>query len=75
MDKELVPVLDLNGKEIKVKGYYVEDIKQYLTNVEFMDFLKFMTGQTVGIINNKQLVYKHDYDRWRNQYDKCKTLN
>lgn len=73
MDKEIeekLPlVLDLNKKEIQVQGYYVQDIQQYLTNKEFIDFNKFMNGQTVAIVNNKQLIYKHDFDRWKVQYN------
>ena len=63
---ELPLVLDLNGKEVSVSGYYVKDIQNYLTSAEFEDFNNFMRGQTIGIVNNKKLVYKHDFDRWKN---------
>jgi len=67
MEEEQIPiVLDLNGKEITVKGYYVNDIQQYLTNVEFQDFNKFMNGKQIVIMKGKQLIHKEDYDQWKN---------
>jgi sulfur carrier protein ThiS len=67
MEEEQIPiVLDLNGKEITVKGYYVSDIQQYLTNVEFQDFNKFMNGKQVVIMKGKQLIHKEDYEQWKN---------
>ena len=45
-------------------GYFMRDIKEKLTEQELEDFLEFMAGQTVGLIGDKTLVYKDDYDRW-----------
>ena len=32
------------------------------------DFKKWLCGQTVAIINNKQVVYVYDYGRWVEQH-------
>lgn len=67
-EKEELPiVIDLNSKEVTAVGYYVQDIKDYLTKGEFIAFNQFMRGQTIAIINKKHVVYKHDYERWVEQ--------
>ena len=66
--EELPIVLDLNNKEVTAVGYYTHDIQNHLTSVEWKAFNQFMRGQTIAIINGKHVVYKHDYERWREQY-------
>ena len=48
-----------------VKGYLLNDIKKELTKKEYKSFKEFMRGQTVMIVDNDQLVYKWDFDRWK----------
>lgn len=47
-----------------IEGYYMKDIKKELNKEEYKNFLNFMRGQTIAVINDEELVYKWDYDRY-----------
>jgi len=57
---------DLKLFKVKdISGYFMEDIKEHLTNLQWKDFEKWIYGQTVAVIDDKHLVYEWDYDRWK----------
>jgi hypothetical protein len=40
-------------------------VKAAHSQKEYLDFLKWMTGQTVGMMDNGEAgIYSHDYERW-----------
>ena len=45
-----------------ITGYYLDDIKAYLTPKRWEEFTKWYYGQTGAIENGKALVYQHDWE-------------
>ena len=52
-------------KESKITGYYYDDIKHVLSNKDLKSFNNFTRGQSVIKLNNKQLIYEWDFDKWK----------
>ena len=50
----------------EITGYFLEDIKKHLGVKEWLYFEHWIRGQTVAVINGKELVYEWDYERWEN---------
>ena len=48
-----------------MKGLSVKEIKKKLTPEEFMEFNKWLVGQTVPVLGNgKEGVYEYDFKCW-----------
>lgn len=45
-----------------ITGYWLEDIREYLTLDRWEEFTKWYRGQTGAIIDGKLLVYEWDWD-------------
>lgn len=47
-----------------IEGYYYNDILKDINPLFIDSFNKFMEGQTMGLIDGKEIVYKDDYERF-----------
>lgn len=47
-------------------GYAFNDLKEYLTEQEFINFSEWMYGHTTSILPDGQIMYyASDFERWR----------
>ncbi len=63
----------MKNKQVKLKlitskqnysGYVMSNIKEVLGEKKFGEFKKWIHGETVGLYNGEEYVYKHDFERF-----------
>lgn len=58
---------DTKLKKVKVgamMGYSLSSIEKELGPKNYKEFLEWMTGQTIGLLNDESVVYIHDFNRY-----------
>lgn len=49
-------------------GYPESELKEKLTKKEFISLMNWMKGQTIGLVNDEEIIYSWDYDIWNKYY-------
>lgn len=58
-------LIEKNG----IKGYYLDDIKEYLggkDSAHYKEFMDWYTGQIGYLDGDKLIVYQYDFEVWMN---------
>jgi len=57
------PTLELITSD-GIEGFTLSTIQEYLNPQQFAQFKIWLVGQTVGMLNNKPIIYSHDLERF-----------